>query len=283
MPTSRLADQRIRAAASQVVGLDVRGPVSRALGQIPVPLADEAGETAAPPTSAAPPTQSPRRTGAKPARRVVKPFADAPWPTQQARANPKAVLSGLTADERRVHRILLDTLAIHGDLAYNNGMGTPGLTYAEKRKLAVLDLAFIDSEIAKMEQGVEWNTPGIRWLLGIGSALMGLIAAGAAAGGDTDAALGFGAVAMVLPLLLILLLTIQMPKLNQASAPRRKIYDALRELALLVDDAPVSDALQQADAVIDRLAASDDSPRLRLDDSSTSASGGAPIRPRLRS
>ena len=281
MSTSRLADQRIRASASQVVGLDVRGPVSQALARAgvevpPAPLADEVDET----------EPTPARTASRPrvpaARRVVKPFADAPWPTRTPKADPKAALSGLTADERRVHRILLDTLVLQSEHGYGNGTGVVGLSYAEKQKLTVLDLDFINAEIARMDRGADWSSATMRWLIGLGLAAMGLSAAGAAIVGEGGVAGALALSSLLLVLVFGVWATVGSSASVPASSPRRKIYDALRELALLADpDAVTSDALAQADAVIDRLAADDHKPRLSLDDqvpSSTTAASRARTR-----
>lgn len=284
MSTSRLADHRIRAATSQVVGLDVRGPVSRALGQIPVPLAEAPDDTPASPASVPPPTPSPRRTGAS-ARRVLKPFEEAPWPTRAPKTDPKAALSGLTADERRVHRILLDTLVIQSEHGYGNGTGVVGLSYAEKQYLTVLDLAFIDAEIEKMDRGTTFSPKVLNLVMVAGAGLLGITAGALTLMGEGGAALSVvGIVAAVFFLVMpLLLIATTNTSSRPVATPRRKIYAALRELALLVDDAPVSDALQQADAVIDRLAANDDGPRLRLDDSPTANTSGPALRARTRS
>ena len=264
MSTSRLADQRIRASSSQVVGLDVRGPVSRALARAgvevpPARLADETGEAAAGGTE--PTASAPARTASRPktpaARRVVKPFADAPWPTRAPKADPKAVLSGLTADERRVHRILLDTLAMQNDQGYGQGM--VGLSYTEKQKLAVLNLAFIDDRLAAgaSDHGQIPHTPLIAGLLALSVAAAAAFVAG-------WAVVAIALVTVAVALLLIDGLMAQ--RTDRLSTPQRRIYEALRELALLADPNDVtSDALAQADAVIDRLAADDRTPRLSLD------------------
>lgn len=66
--SSRLAEHRIRAAASQVVGLDIRGPVSQALVRagVTLPLADAPDETTAPGVT---PTQTASGTAARPRAR----------------------------------------------------------------------------------------------------------------------------------------------------------------------------------------------------------------------
>lgn len=284
MSTRQAADRRIRAASLAVPGLDVRGPVSRALGQIPVPLAepvDEAGETE-PVISA--PTRTASRPRAEAATRVLKPFADTPWPTQKAKADPRQALSGLTADERRVHRILLETLAIQGQMGYDAGrMSTPGLSYTEKQNLAVLDLAFIDTEIAKMKRGLSTSSRAVRLSLAVGATLTALTAGVLMLAGEGDAALFVSLMTGVALFLAVGFASLVSGAPTSASTPRRKIYDALRELALLVNDAPISDALHQADAVIDRLADADDGRRLRLNDAPTAAASGAANRARARS
>ena len=289
MSTSRLADQRIRASASQVVGLDVRGPVSQALARagVEVPPAPLAGEVNEAETVVTAPTRAASRPRVPAARRVVKPFADAPWPTQTPRADPQAALSGLTADERRVHRILLDTLAMQGE--YGNGTGM-GLSYAEKQNLAVLDLAFIDAEIAKMDRVGEVSAKAMGWAAGVGGGFLGLFAAVLAVAGEREVALllgGLAAVAVLIVGSIAALVSASAGSTPSALTPRRRIYDALRELALLADPGDVtSDALAQADAVIDRLAgapgADDHKPRLSLD-AGTPAPTASASRTRARS
>ena len=253
MSTRQAADRRIRAAALGAPGLDIRGPVSQALARagVTVPPA-EADETLAPPETPPPARRAPSQA----APRVLKPFDEAPWPTR-ATAEPKAVLSGLTADERRVHRILLDTLALQSHV---HGTGA-GLTYAETHKLAVLDLAFIDAEIDKMDRRVSWSATSLKLVAGVAGATLGVTAGVLGLLGEGQAALvvsGLVVGALILLLPLVRLASASRP----ASSPRRTIYQALRELALLVDDAPVSNALRQADALIDRLADADAGPHL---------------------
>ena len=276
MSTSRLADQRIRAAASQVVGLDVHGPVSRALGQIPAPLADAPpGPTAAPGPAETPPARAASRP--QTARRVHKPFAEAQWPTRrraERASEPPATLSGLTADGRRVHRILLDTLAIDNA---RDGVSA-GLSYAEKKRLPTLDLAFIDAEIAKMNERPSLGA--LRWVLA--AALVGVAVPFAlAADGSVWETAFFLVLAAVMAASLVLRHT-----RTSAGPQRLAIYRALRELALLADpDDVTSDALRQSDAIIDRLAGAapdgvtDHAPRVRLDDPPTH---GAPVPGRAR-
>lgn len=261
MSTSRLADLRVRAAASQVVGLDVRGPVSQALGQIPVPLAAEPVDEAVVPDTT--PTSTTRRTGTAAAPRVVKPFAEEAWPTQRRNLlapKPPAVLSGLTADERRVHRILLDTLARENAA---DGV-SDGLSYAERKHLGVLDLEFIDQEIAAAERRASRQT-GARWVaVAVAVSLLPLVAVLGYQHGGMDSALPALALAA-------LAVSAAIPYKGRRADQRLPIYRALRELALLANPtAAVSDALRQADAVIDRLADADDAPRLRLNDAPTS-------------
>ncbi len=264
MPTRRLADRQIRAAQQAAPGLDVRGPVSRALGEITVPLADEKVETEAAVATPAPPAPSrpARRQTVPAAQRVLKPFADAPWPTRKPRPagpEPPAVLSGLTADERRVHRILLDTLAI--DNARDGVSG--GLTYAEKKRLPALDLDFIDAEIAKMASRPSLGA--LRWVLA--ALLVGVAVPFALYAGETPWEAAFY---LVLVAVMAAIPVLQRDQLG--SGPQRlAIYRALRELALLANPGVTSDALAQADAVIDRLAgapgaaAAGHTPRLSLD------------------
>ena len=179
--------------------------------------------------------------------------ARAPAPT------PAAPLSGLTADERRVHAILIDALAMTARQGLGDGTGISTLSFAEKKNLAVLDLPFIEAELIKMTSG-GLVSPTVRWTLGVGTALgAGLLAAMVFTGEDL---LTGGALVSVLTLVLALgALALQAARARAGSPQREKVYRPLRELALVAhDDLPVSDALQNADRVIDRLALSDQTP-----------------------
>ena len=214
-PSLGLNAERRAIEASRPGGLDVRGPISRAIR--------DAGVT----VPAAAPT----------------PAASAP-------------LSGLTADERRVHAILMDSLVMF----QQQGQPGSGLSYVERKKLGDLDLAFIDAELAKMNRTGEFSGTLAKWTF---LACVGVLAflllipllTGAAtatlllwAGGGLLAAGVFALVAGSTTLA------------PYASPQRKKIYHALRELALFAhpDDLPVSDALRQADLVIDKLAEADE-------------------------
>ena len=275
MPTRLAADRQSRAAAILAAPtLDVRGPVSEALGRagIAVPPASvEAPETAEPPAPASGRTVGrPAVPGLSP---TVKPFEEAAWPTRRASAPEADPLSGLTADERRVHRILLDALALDSQQGYGNGNGVTGLSYLENKKLKALDLPFINAEIAKMTEPRSFNTPTFRWMAGLGAAsALGFLAALVTTAGDVSSDVS------VLTLITFVLTTaafaIRAVQEATVSPQRKKIYEALRELALLVDDAPFSDALAEADRLIDRLGGVDE------------PASGAPdrtSRPRIRS
>lgn len=251
---ARLADRQIRAAAAFAAPtLDVRGPVSEALGRagITVPPAEPG------PEAEAAPAPDPARSLGRPAvpglAPTVKPFEEAAWPTRRPASGSGDPLSGLTADERRVHQILLDALALDSQQGLGNGTGVVGLSYLENKKLKALDLAFINAELAKMaERQTQAGEAGRLGLLA--TLFLGPIALGIAliAGAGIEAALiALGVLGAVSAGLLAQSAAVP------ASAQRRKIYQALRELALLVDDAPVSEAVAQADALIDRLAEAD--------------------------
>ena len=249
--SARLADRQIRAAALRAAPtLDVRGPVSEALGRagITVPPADVAPpEAAAPPPAPPRPARSRKTVGGVAAPEpVVKPFEAAPWPTRAA--HDERALSGLTADERRVHRILLDSLERE---AASGGAGE--LSYLEKKRLGVLDLAFINAQLAKME-GRGGSPVSTRLALQIGAAVVGIVSAALALLGEGGAAVfvGLGSGFAVLGSVALAHLIAQ--SATSASNPRRQIYEALRELALLVDDTPVSAALDEADRLIDTFA-----------------------------
>ncbi len=251
--SAHLADRQIRAAQQAALRLDVRGPVSEALGKAGIVVPTEGAPEPLAETPASPEVDRPTRArDAWPAERVVKPFQPAAWPTRRTRAEPASgppPLSGLTADERRVHRILLDTL----DLAGRQGDYASGLSYVEKKRLGALDLAFINAEIAKMNEGFDLSSPVVRWAMAGAGLTMALLAGLFGLLGEGPAALGFLIAAVLIPVLLGPLATAAQ-NTGPAAAHRRKIYEALRELALLVDDAPVSDAVRQADLLIDHLA-----------------------------
>ena len=277
MSTSRLADRQIRQRAAQAaLRLDVRGPVSQALGAAGIVVEADA-PLAAPAVEPAAPTRT--RRGAPPARRVVKPFEPEAWPTRTT-AEPRP-LSGLTADERRVHRILLDTLEIRSQAS-----GGFGPTYADRKKLEALDLSFIDAKLGKMEKNRErFGRVGL--FAGVGMLLSTVaVVISAVSRGDAGAALAFGLAFGLLVLVGGAIAAGGAPAAwgtSRLDRSERRIYLALRELAVLADDGATSDALSQADALIDRLADADEGPRLHLDDApAPSASAPSPRRARTR-
>ncbi|WP_420456318.1 hypothetical protein [Rubrivirga sp.] len=250
MSTSRLADRQIREAASQAaLRLDVRGPVSQALARtgVTVPPADVA-ETE--PAAPAPTRELRRRARGLAAPRVVKPFEPAAWPTRSA-ADP---LSGLTADERRVHRILIDTLDVQAEDPF--GGTTADLTYAERQKLQALDLAFIDAQLAATAgpSGAAVR----RWTVWSTAALGGLLLAVALSGGIASAGFVIGSAVLLLVVSAAVAAGLIPVRGGAVPAQHGRIYQALRELALLAHaDDLASDALTQADLLIDRLADAD--------------------------
>lgn len=245
MAVSRLADRRIREAATQAaLRLDVRGPVSEALGKAGIVVPPAAPDE--PPTPGRAPAPA-SRTAGRGLRPTVKPLAPAPWPTRRAASPGPPPLSGLTADERRVHRILLDQLAL-ANAQSQNGVGE--LTYVEKTKLKALDLAFINAELAKMsEREVRSAEIGRRVLLGA------LVLAPLGLGAALVAGAGIEAILVALGVLVAAsgALLAQSAQASPSS-PRRQIYQALRELALLLDEDAASEAVLQADLLIDHLA-----------------------------
>ena len=250
--SARLADRQIRAAALRAAPtLDVRGPVSEALGRagIVVPPAD-----AAPPEPSAPPPAPPRPAlsqktvgGVAAPEPVVKPFEAAPWPTRAA--HDDRALSGLTADERRVHRILLDSLERE-----NRQGGAGDLSYLERKRLEALDLAFINAQLAKMEGRGGGRRAATNLALTIGSCAVAAVVVALALFGEGGAALFVGIWTGLALILIAALAQTAIGSSTTRSDPRRQIYEALRELALLVDDAPVSAALDEADRLIDAFA-----------------------------
>ncbi|WP_412069597.1 hypothetical protein [Rubrivirga sp. IMCC43871] len=271
MATARLADRQIRAAQQAVRGLDVRGPVSQALGKtgIIVP-ADDALVAAAPEPA---PTRKPApRAYGKAAPRVLKPFAEAPWPTRKPAPAEPEPLTGLTADERRVHRILIDTLDIATEQEPNS---FGGLGFADRRKLEALDLAYIDAQLVgdKRRDSTRQTLGAVAVVtLIVAAIVVGVTGSWAGALGLAAGALGLGG-----PLLF--------SGRGGATGQRRRILLALRELALLAhaDDA-TSDALAHADALIDRLADADQAPAPLLDLPDRHSDADAPAaRQRVRS
>ena len=249
--SARLADRQIRAAAFRAAPtLDVRGPVSEALGRagITVPPATTPPETAAPPPADDRPALSRTTVGGVAAPEpVVKPFEAAPWPTRAGR--DERALSGLTADERRVHKILLDSL----ERESRQG-GAGDLSYLERKRLEALDLAFINAQLAKMEGRGGRQRTTTRLGLTIGSCLVAAVALALALFGEGGAALFVGIGTGLALILTAALAQTAIGSSTPRSNPRRQIYEALRELALLVDDAPVAAALDEADRLIDTFA-----------------------------
>ena len=208
-----VADRRIREAAHAAApGLDVRGPVSRALAQAGL---TQAGLT--------PPASAPRWTEPAP-------------------------VSGLTADERRVHRLLLDALARLG-----TERGGGGLGFAERKRLEALDVSFIDAELAAMARRRAVATRALTWGLGGGVVVLPLVVLAVILTGAADP------VPVVLGLLVALAAAGAALAALGAPPPRRQIYEALRELALVADPGEAtSTALLEADLLIDRLAEADE-------------------------
>lgn len=198
-------------------------------------------------------------------------------------------MAGLTDDERRVHRALIDALHKRAQTGLDS-TGTPGLSYAERKRLQALDLAFINAELAKMEKPLVLGSPRFR----VSAALIALLALGVMA-----AALVKGDVVGGANLLTNLLTTLALALsalggmsdlfgLSVGRPERKRIYEALRELALVVDDPSeaASAALQRSDRLIDQLT-TDAAPVLlgdRLgDDSPANTASGSPTRRRVRS
>ena len=207
---SLTADRRATAR-----GLDVRGPISRAIR--------EAGVT------------------------VTK---GAPEPA------PTGPLSGLTADERRVHSILLDSLV----MLQQQGQPGSNLSYVERKKLGELDLAFIDGELEKMNRTGEFSGTTAKWTFLGGLAVLAFLLLIPLLTGESTGTLLLWAGGGILAAGVAALLAGAASLAPYTSPQRKKIYHALRELALFAhpDDLPVSDALRQADLVIDRLADADE-------------------------
>ena len=255
MPTRRLANHRIRAAHQAAPTLDVRGPVSQALGRTGV-VVEPDEPTAVPSVSQAekptgPPVPVATARGARPARRVVKPFKQAAWPTRAARPPEPETAAALTPDERRVHCTLIDALD-RRTLSEFDGTGTAGLSYLERKRLEALDLAFINAELAKMEKPVLSRMPRARLAVGVA----GAIGLGAIAGVITTG--GGGSVLSLVTFLLLAVAGLAEAFGLRASTPKRqRIYEALRELALLTDDPghATSQALRQSNHLMDQLAA----------------------------
>ncbi|MEM7787138.1 MAG: hypothetical protein AAF594_05350 [Bacteroidota bacterium] len=250
---SRLADRQIRASAALAAPtLDVRGPVSEALGRTGLTVPPASAEPAPAPEAAPEPPSGRTRPAVPGLTPTVKPFEDAAWPTRGS--TEAAPLLGLTPDERRVHRILIDALVVDSQQGLGNGTGVVGLSYLERKKLEALDLAYINAELAKMSRPASFDSPMFRWMAaGAGVGAVGFLLALTRAAGDlTDAG-------SMLSLLTFVLCTaafaIRAVQEATVSPQRKKIYEALRELALLVDDLPVSEAVATADRLIDGLAA----------------------------
>lgn len=293
MPTSRLADRQIRAAASTAaLRLDVRGPVSEALAKtrVVVPPADEpeapvARDRARQEETAPSILPQPARRGVRPAKRVLKPFKASAWPTQRVRTLEPEALAGLTTDERRVHRALIDALDTRAQSGLDN-TGTAGLSYAERKRLQALDLAFINAELAKMEKPLFLGSSRFR----IGSAFVALFALGVMMATVLN---GNGANSGNVLTIVALVLTMlggfsDLFGLRAGRPERKRIYQALRELALVGDDPSevTSATLLHSDRLIDQLTAGAVRPPLDdllADDRSGATASGSAARHRVRS
>lgn len=248
MATARLADRHIREeAARAALRLDVRGPVSEALGRtgIVVPPTDDPSAPLAAPAST-PPAEA---AADRPARQARGLQARAPKPIRgPSKLPPPSVSDGLTADERRVHRILIESLE-REYAREDSGLGS--MSYAEKQKLKTLDLAYIDAEIAKMDRRDDLLGTLAKRGLAAGFVVLPLVAFLLFDTGVENAlGLTFG--------FLTVLLSIGSLTLRQEPPQRLAIYEALRELALAADPGePPSAAVAEADRIIDRLAFAD--------------------------
>ena len=250
MATRRLADRQIRAAQQAALRLDVRGPVSEALGRtgIVVPPTSAKRPTE-PPASSAPTAPEADRAGDRPARKALGLQPRAPKPIAVASKLPPATAGdALTADERRVHRILIETLE-REYVREDSGLGS--MSYAEKQKLKALDLDHIDAELARMDrQHNLLHTLGRRGLAA-GFVVLPLVAFLLFDHG-VENALG-----LTLGFLSILISTASLT-FRQTPPQRQAIYEALRELALAADPGEhPSAAVAEADRIIDRLAFAD--------------------------
>jgi hypothetical protein len=268
MATRRLADRQIRAAAQAALRLDVRGPVSEALGRtgIVVPPAS-ADPPTGPPASTPPTAPEADRAGDRPARKTLGLQSRAPKPiTAPSKLPPATARDALTADERRVHRILIESLE-REYARQDSGLGS--MSYAEKQKLKALDLAHLDAELATMDRTHDLRDRLVKGGLAAGFVALPFVAFFLFRSGAESA---LSLTAGFLTLLLGLGSTLAV----RAGVPQRKaIYEALRELALAADPGETpSAAVAEADRIIDRLAFAD------LGDAEPS-SERAPV-PRLR-
>ena len=181
-------------------------------------------------------------------------------------------LSGLTADERRVHRLLVHAL----DRENTRSGFSSGLSYAEKKRIAEsLDLAFIQREIDGMEAFRAQNEAGPtssqaewEWKARLFIALL-VLAAPVALWDVLSASTPSGALIVVGIGAVFMVLVRSLGERERLAPPstRQKIYEDLRELALALDlsDAAESPSIRRADLLIDSLTTEDraSAPRLR--------------------
>ena len=251
MATRRLADRQIRAAQQAALRLDVRGPVSEALGRtgIVVPPTSAKRPTE-PPASSAPTAPEADRAGDRPARKALGLQPRAPKPIAVASKLPPATAGdALTADERRVHRILIESLE-REYARQDSGLGS--MSYAEKQKLKALDLAHLDAELSAMDRNHELLNRLTKGGLAAGFVALPLVALILFRSGAENAlAVTVGLVTMLVGLGSTL-------AVRSGPSQRQAIYEALRELALAADPGETpSAAVAEADRIIDRLAFAD--------------------------
>jgi len=160
--------------------------------------------------------------------------------------------AGLTGDERRVHRALIDALDKRDQLGLDH-TGIAGLSYAERKRLQALDLAFINAELAKMDRPVLSRLPRVRVAFGILAAFGAGATAAVMLTGSGDA----NALTLATFVLIMASGLVEVFGLRASTPTRRRIYETLRELALLTNDpAPATaTALRQSDRLIDQLTA----------------------------
>lgn len=261
MATARLADRRIREAATQAaLRLDVRGPVSEALGKTGIVVPPASAERS---TEPAPANTPPRalsgaegtateadRAADRPARKTRGLQARPPKPIVVPTKLPPATASdALTADERRVHRILIESLE-REYARQDSGLGS--MSYAEKQKLKALELAHIDAELEKMGRNRDLARRLTKATLAAGFVVLPLVALLLFRSGVENALpMTFGFVTLLVGLGSTL-------AVRSGPSQRQAIYEALRELALAADpgDHP-SAAVAEADRIIDQLAVAD--------------------------
>ena len=158
---------------------------------------------------------------------------------------PRPAPAGLTRRERRVKAILLK------ELEKISGTGKTWVSYQERKKLSdTLDVAFIDREIAKMEEQLRPRP----WLVGIGIVFCVAYVGVRLAPHVGESLSWFAGLDILVTLLFPAAMVSSFVFQRKATRRRLWIYQALRELSDAEDEGvQLDESVRLADLLIDRL------------------------------